>query len=150
MTTAGRVLRISPPIAGSKATHHTSPRCGGGELFRGAMSYVADQTLDPFCCFVFVLLVGGHGAIGRLEIASGHVWACEVVQEAADASAPDDAVQAGVDLVVDGDCQFFRHRPTLQYGVNTYCGRRVNAILPLPALTSGFILRRHRTARPLQ
>src|SRR3954471_5537164 len=150
MTTAGRVLRFSPPIAGSKATHHTSPRGGGGQLFAAAMSYVADQALDPFRCFAFVRLVGGHGAIGSLEVASGHVWACEVVQEAADASAPDDAVQAGVDLVVDGDCQFFRHRPALQYGVNTYCSRRVNAISQLMALTSGLIFRRHRAARPLQ
>src|SRR4051812_25406007 len=109
MTTAGRVLRISPPIAGSKATHHTSPRCGDGELFGGAMNYVADQALHPFRCFAFVLLVGGHGAIGGLEIASGYVWTCEVVQEAADASAPDNAVQAGVDFVVEGDCHFFRH-----------------------------------------
>src|SRR5690242_5667647 len=150
MTTAGRVLRISPPIAGSKATHHTSPRCGDGELFRGAMSYVADQALDPFHCFAFVLLVGGHGAIGGLEVASGHVWACEVVQEAADASAPNDAVQAGIDLVVNSDCQLFRHWPALQYGGNTYCDRCVNAISQLTALTGGFTLRRHRTTRPLQ
>jgi len=42
--TAGWVLRISPPIDGSNATHQTSPRCGG---LSGLIGDIPGQAFDP-------------------------------------------------------------------------------------------------------
>jgi hypothetical protein len=55
---AGRVLRISPPREGSKATHHTSQRRRSPRL----VGDIADQVLDPLGGRAFTLLVGGHRA----------------------------------------------------------------------------------------
>src|SRR5579864_3106945 len=105
-TTAGRVLRISPPIAGSKATHHTSPRCGGLSLLVGD---IAGQVLDPFVGLALARLVGRHRAITLDEVAPGDVRARQIVEETADPPRPNNAAQPLVNLVFDRDCQLFRH-----------------------------------------
>src|SRR5260363_385695 len=49
--TAGRVLRISLPTAGSNSTHHTSLRCIG---------HVSGKSVAPLHRFGFARLVGSH------------------------------------------------------------------------------------------
>ncbi len=80
--TAGLVLRISPPIDGSTATHQTSPRRGvlSGFIRPGVIGYIAGKLFDPLCCLALALLVGRHGAIAFHQIASGDVRAREIVQ----------------------------------------------------------------------
>src|ERR1019366_864866 len=56
--TAGRVFCISPPIEGSKETHHTSP------LFIGLVSY---QSFAPLVGFPFMLCVTRHFSVTRLQ-----------------------------------------------------------------------------------
>src|SRR5713226_8367528 len=99
-TIAGLVLRISPPIDGSKATHQTSPRCGG---LSGLIGNVAGQVFDPLLGFPLVLLVFCHRPVAGGTITLQHVRAGKIVQKAADAAASDDAVEAGINLVVDRD-----------------------------------------------
>src|SRR5271169_2256039 len=91
---AGLVLRISPPIEGSKATHHTSPR-------RGGLSG----------------LIGGHRPIAFDDFPRDDVRPREIIEEAADPPSADDAVQPFVYVVIDRDRQLFGH-PTAPYTYN--------------------------------
>ncbi len=54
-TTAGRVLRISPPTDGSNETHPISP------LLIGC---IPDQPFTPLLSFIFMLLVTSHLLVG--------------------------------------------------------------------------------------
>src|SRR6266851_2644747 len=90
-TIAGLVLRISPPIEGSKATHQTSPRCGG---LSGLIGDIAGQAFDPLRGLAFARFIGGHRPIALDDIARQDVWPREIVQESADPPPSDDAVQA--------------------------------------------------------
>ena len=101
--TAGRVLRISPPIEGSNETHKTSPRCGG---LSGFTRYVRGQIVHPLRRRALALLVGSHVPVCLRQFAAGYVRAGQVVQEAADPPSPYDSVQAVINLILDGDCNF--------------------------------------------
>src|SRR5437660_7966887 len=108
--TAGLVLRISPPIEGSKATHHTSPRRGG---LSGLIGNVAGQVLYPLRRCALALLVGGHRPIAFYNLPRDHVRPREIIEETADPPPPDNAVQPLINLVIDRDGQFFGHLPSL-------------------------------------
>src|SRR5260364_45748 len=56
--TAGRVLRISLPTAGSNSTHHTSLRCIG---------HVSGKSVAPLHRFGFARLVGSHRPVAIIE-----------------------------------------------------------------------------------
>src|SRR6478672_8887384 len=77
-TIAGRVLRISPPIAGSNATHHTSPRRGGLPRVIGD---VASHALDPFGGVPLARFVRRHRPVALGDIPRQHVRPREVVDE---------------------------------------------------------------------
>src|SRR5882672_1893261 len=106
-TTAGLVLRISPPREGSNATHHTSPRSGG---LSGLIGDVPGQVFNPFGGFALAFLVGGHRPVAFGQVALQYVRTGEVVQKAADPAPPDYAVQTLVNLVLDGNGELFGHR----------------------------------------
>src|SRR5690349_10366017 len=120
--TAGLVLRISPPIDGSNATHHTSPRRGvlSGFIHPEIIGDVAGEIFGPLGGFALTLLVGRHRAIAFRQIACGDVRTREIVQKPADTSPPDDAVQPRIDIILDRDRQFFGHDSPLQYVLYTY------------------------------
>src|SRR6266404_5813061 len=65
-TLAGLVLRISPPIEGSKATHQTSPRCG---CLSGLIGDIAGQVFDPFRGLALARLIGSHRPVTLDDIA---------------------------------------------------------------------------------
>jgi hypothetical protein len=73
---AGRVLRISPPSAGSSATHQTSPR--GGRLAR-VVGDIADQVFRPFLRLAFARLVGRHRSVTFDDIANRELNRVQVV-----------------------------------------------------------------------
>src|SRR5262245_25306898 len=79
--TAGRSLRTSPPTAGSKFTHHTSPR------FIGNVSY---RALTPFQRFGFANLVTRHLSVGSLQVLGDHVRAHQFLDELANFPPADD------------------------------------------------------------
>src|SRR5260364_1476 len=56
--TAGRVLCISLPTAGSNSTHHTSLRCIG---------HVSGKSVAPLHRFGFARLVGSHRPVAIIE-----------------------------------------------------------------------------------
>src|ERR1044071_1611834 len=101
--TAGLVLRISPPIDWSNATHQTSPRRGvlSGFTRPWFIGYVAGEIFDPFGRLALALLLGRHRTIAFRQIASGHMRAREIVQKAADPPPPEDAEQGSIDIVFD-------------------------------------------------
>src|SRR5712691_7916850 len=115
-TSAGRVLRISPPIAGSNATHHTSPRRGGLPRVIGD---VAGDALDPFRRLALALLVRRHRPVACHQIPRQHMRPRQIAEKPADPSPSDDAVKTGINLVVDGNGQFFRHAPEPLYVYHT-------------------------------
>jgi hypothetical protein len=92
--TAGRVLRISPPMAGSQPTHQTSPRFIG---------HVASQVLGPLESLCLAPAIGGHGLVGRIELRIHDMRPRQRVDKTADAPGADLGVQALIDLFRDGD-----------------------------------------------
>src|SRR5215212_5871968 len=103
---AGRVLRISPPRLGSKATHQTSPRRGGSAL---AIRHVPDQGFGPFLGFGLAHAVGGHRLIAIEQSARGDQRPGQVVDEAADAPRAYVDPQALVNILIDGDGKLLDH-----------------------------------------
>src|SRR5271154_6856456 len=101
-------------MAGSKATHQTSPHWGGG-LLSGAwiIGYVARQILDPFRRLALAFLVGGHGAICLRQFAPGHMRARKLVEEAAYPPPANDRVETVIHIVLDRDRQLFGHAARL-------------------------------------
>src|SRR5690242_21613298 len=95
---AGLVLRISPPTAGSNATHQTSPRRGA---LPGLIGHIAGQVFYPFLRFALVFLVGRHGLVPGEKVAGGHVRPRQIVQKAADPPRPDHPMQTLVNLVLN-------------------------------------------------
>lgn len=115
ITTAGRVFRISPPTDGSKVTSQASPRRGDGSAVTpGFVCHVGQQAVGPDFGFGLARFVGRYRGESGGEVLADDMRAGEVVQEAADAAAADDGVQAVLDLSVHGDGEFLRH-PGLQY-----------------------------------
>src|SRR5690242_18651194 len=98
--TAGRSLRTSPPTAGSKLTHQTSPR------FIGHVSYGG---LGPFQRFRLARLVLGHLPVRNLQVLADDVGPDEGLNELADAPPADDGVQSLVDALVNGDGELLLH-----------------------------------------
>jgi hypothetical protein len=72
----------------------------------GFIRGIADEIFNPFDRLSLALRVGPHRAVAFRQIASGDVWAREIVQNAADPPPPDDAVQAGIDIVLNRNRQF--------------------------------------------
>src|SRR5208282_3526150 len=104
MMIAGRVFLISPPVEGSKTTHHTSPRRGAG-VSPWLIRDVPDQSLAPFQRFGFPLLVSRHRAVALLQTSLHDVRPGEIVQEATDIPPTNHLAQALVHLVFDRDGQ---------------------------------------------
>src|SRR5664279_3952107 len=124
--TAGRFFLTSPPTAGSKLTHQTSPRF---------MCDVRDGGFCPLMSFCFASLVGPHFAIGSHEVPAENVRADQGFDEAADLMAPDDLVKTRVDLLVNRDGELLLH--TCRIRIEDYFvkdrGRRMSAPdLPSP------------------
>src|SRR4051812_25521761 len=84
MMTAGRSLRTSPPTAGSKLTHQTSPRFIG---------HIPDGGLGPVQGLALAGLVLGHLPVGDVEVLADHVRPDQGLDELADAPPPDDGVE---------------------------------------------------------
>src|SRR4249919_1383356 len=76
---------------------------------------VSNHTLAPCLRLSLSGFVEGHGGIARGEILADDMRAGEVVQEAADPAAADDAVQAVIDFGVDSDGEFFWHSASNTY-----------------------------------
>jgi hypothetical protein len=115
-TTAGRVFWISPPTEGSKATSQTSRRRGEGAVVTlRFVCHVSQQGVAPGGSFCHTGFIGGHRGVSGGQILADDVGLSEAVQKAADAATADDAVQAVVDLGIDGDRRFLRHE-----GSDTY------------------------------
>src|SRR5450756_2367528 len=108
--TAGRFFLTSPPTAGSKLTHQTSPRF---------MRDVRDGGFCPLMSFCLASLVGRHFAIGRDEVPADDMRTDERFDEAADLVAPDNLVKTRVDLFVHRDGEFLLH--TYRIRIEDYC-----------------------------
>ena len=109
--TAGRCLRTSPPTAGSKLTHQTSPR------FIGDVRYGA---FGPFQRFGFANLFPGHLLVGCLQVFAKYMGTYERLDEPANATPTHDAVQTRVDAFVKRNGQlllqdFLRAQHVLMY-----------------------------------
>jgi hypothetical protein len=111
MTRAGRVFWISPPIAGSKDTSQTSPRCGttASAMPRWFPPDITEQALAPGLGLGLARFVGRHGRVAGREVLADDMGASKIVQEAADPPAPNDAVQAVINFGIHGDSKFLRH-----------------------------------------
>jgi hypothetical protein len=83
---------------------HLAARCGG---LSGLIGDVPGQVFNPFRGIALALLVGGHRLVAFGQVARQHVRSRGVIQKAADPAPPDDAVQARVNLVIDGDGELF-------------------------------------------
>src|SRR5277367_2066037 len=114
---AGLVLRTSPPVAASNATHQTSPRRGVspviacGVIARG----VTDQGVGPLGGLILADAVRGHGAIARQQGVFRHQRLGEIVEEAADPPRPDLGAETLVDVLIDGNGELSDHTPTYTY-----------------------------------
>src|SRR5262249_7292270 len=110
--TAGRSLRTSPPTAGSKLTHQTSPRFIGDIPHRG---------LGPLQRLRLASLVAGHLLVSDLQVLADDVRPDEGLDEPANAPPADDGVQPVVDALVKGDGQFLLHGGPHNTCCCTYC-----------------------------
>src|SRR5665647_167836 len=97
---AGRFLRISPPIEGSKLTHQTSPR------FMGA---IPESSLRPFQCLRFPNLILSHHLVFGVQLRPNDVRSHQFLDELADLARPNHVVQALIDLFINRDRQFLLH-----------------------------------------
>src|ERR1700681_4758016 len=82
--TAGLSLRTSPPIAGSKLTHHTSARFIGD---------ISDRCLGPGQRLGFACFVAGHRLVSRLQLVTDYVGTHERFDKLADPPPPNRGVQ---------------------------------------------------------
>src|SRR3972149_713352 len=98
--TAGRVFLISPPTAGPKRTHHTSPRI---------ILHLAESPFRPLQRLGFAAFLFGQFAVGRFELAANHVGPRQFFQEAADPPAPDRSMQTSINVLADGNGEFPLH-----------------------------------------
>ena len=132
-------------MAGSSATHHTSPRWGGGLLSEARIiGYVACQVLDPFRRLALAFLVGRHGAICLRQFAPGHMRARKVVEEPAYPPPSNDGVEAVIDIVLDREIVSFlvmavascyTYSIRIALGRPSFCARtQVPVALPFRAL----------------
>src|SRR5262249_389074 len=130
---AGRSLRTSPPTAGSKLTHHTSPR------FIGHVSYGG---LCPFQRFRLARFVLGHLPVRNLEVFPDDVGPDEGLDKLANAPPADDGVQPVVHAFVNGDGELLLHG-NLAIRVTT----RVVAPFALTGKPSSDLRQRHDSRR---
>src|SRR4051794_15294490 len=121
--TAGRLFWISPPRDGSKSTHHTSPRFIG---------HVSDQCLDPLEGLRLRSLVSSHLGVPSFHVLRNDVGSHQFLDELADPSGPDDAVQSVVDPLVHADRQLLLHDSLLLYVQYTYNPPRRKVAPPSP------------------
>src|SRR5665647_1814404 len=100
MITAGRVLRISLPRAGSNSTHQISPR------------FIADidsKRITPFLRFGLANLVCRHSAVSFVEGGISDIGPDQVFDELADLALPHHPAQALINGIVNGNRQFAAH-----------------------------------------
>src|SRR5262245_24426566 len=110
--TAGRSLRTSPPTAGSKLTHQTSPRFIGDVPHGG---------LGPLQRLRFARLLLSHLLVGQLQVFGDDVGPHEGLDELANPPRADDRVQPLVDPLVNGDGQLLLHGTSNYTCYYTYC-----------------------------
>ncbi len=108
MITAGRLFLISPPIVGSKLTHHTSPRF---------ICNVRDGGFCPFGCLRFAGLIGSHFSVTGFKIFLEYVWANKRFDELANFSSANYTVKSDIDLLIHGDSQFLFHTCSIRIAV---------------------------------
>src|SRR3990170_3619843 len=101
----GRLLRISPPMEGSKSTHQTSP------LFMGA---VPEGCLGPFQRLFLPGLVLRHSGVFRFQVRSHDMWTHQLFDKFADLTGPDHMMKTLINFLVDGDGQLLLHETTSQ------------------------------------
>jgi hypothetical protein len=100
---------------GPNVTSQTSPRRGDGSVV--TLRFVCHVGLErggPGVGFGLARFVGRHRGVSGGEVLADDMRTSKVIQEAADATAADDGVQAAIDFGVRGDGEFLRH-PGLQY-----------------------------------
>src|ERR1019366_7447115 len=78
--TAGRVLRISLPTAGSNSTHHTSPRF---------ICRIPGKRVAPLHRLGLAGLICRHGAVSAVQGGVGNIWLDQVLDELADLAPAD-------------------------------------------------------------
>ena len=71
------------------------------------LGYVGDKTVRPRLGLGFTGFVGRHRGIAGGEASAHDMRPREVAQKTADAAASNDAVQAFVNIRVNGDSEFF-------------------------------------------
>src|SRR5690349_20893805 len=81
--TAGRRSCISPPTAGPKSTHQTSPRI---------ITDISYKSIGPFQRLSFLSFIFGHLAICGLKLLINEMWTDSGFYELTDVSAPNDPV----------------------------------------------------------
>ena len=91
--------------------NYASFRGAAGPERRGVLSRlirrIAGEIFDPLGRFPLALRVGRHCAVAFRQIASGDVRAREMVQKPADPPPSDDAMQTGINIVLNRDRQLF-------------------------------------------
>src|SRR5436190_22510419 len=114
--TAGRLFRVSPPMEGSKFTHHTSPRLVG---------YIPHGPLCPLQSLGLALLVPRHLLVRLFEVSPRYLGADQIFDESADPAPSDHGVKTLVHLLIEG------YRELLLQGGPSTCGTRVASTLNL-------------------
>src|SRR5260364_13718 len=92
--TAGRVLRISLPTAGSNSTHHTSLRCIG---------HVSGKSVAPLHRFGFARLVGSHRPVAISERRIHHMRPWQILNELAHSALANRPIQPFVNHFIERD-----------------------------------------------
>src|ERR1700690_1845256 len=86
--TAGRFFLISPPTAGSKLTHHTSPRF---------TTDIADRPLRPLKGLGLALFVSRHLPVCSIQVVALHMGPDQALDEATNSPPTNHCVQPLVD-----------------------------------------------------
>jgi hypothetical protein len=98
--TAGRLLRIWSLIAGSKFTHHTSPR---------VITDISDGCFRPFESLGFTPFVLSHLLIGGFEVLIKHVWPYYIFDKAANPAATHNSMKPCIHFGIKYDGKLFLH-----------------------------------------
>src|SRR5665647_313762 len=100
MITAGRVLRILLPRAGSNSTHQISPRF---------IADIAGKRIAPFHRFGLASLVCRHGGVSFVEGGISDIGLDQVFDELAYFALPHHPAQALINGIVNRNGQFAAH-----------------------------------------
>src|SRR4051812_35861080 len=105
-TTAGRVLRISPPTDGWNATHQSSPRRGNSA---GLIGYIPNQALAPRQRFGLARFLARHVRIGCFQALRRDMGPCQIIEKATNAARPDAGTKPVINIRIDRYCELL-HR----------------------------------------